>query len=44
MRSTDWREIHNTVISYKLQNYPHDRRKIPKYGHLSGKVHIEYID
>jgi hypothetical protein len=44
MRSTDWREIHNTMISYKLRHYPDDRGKIAKYGYLNGKVHIEYVD
>jgi hypothetical protein len=44
MRSTDWREIHNVMISYKLQHYPDDYRKIIKYGYLDGKVHVEYIN
>jgi hypothetical protein len=43
-RSTDWREIHNTMISYKLRHYPDDYRKIVKYGCLNGKVHVEYVN
>jgi hypothetical protein len=44
LRTTDWREIHNRMISYKLRNYPHDCRKIARYGYVDGKVHIEYTD
>lgn len=44
MRSSDWKEIHNAMISHKQRHYPNDRRKIARYGYVSGKVHIEYID
>lgn len=43
MRSKDWKEIHNRMMSYKITKFKTDKRKIHKFGYLDGKVRVEWL-